>query len=152
MQKHYFVTLLITVVFVIIIVGCNDTNIVDPRFFSEGDVLDANDLPIWDGGDGSGGGNSRVPTEFSMNLYWEDNSQQRLLIAYSLPETGLVEIFVLGNAGNVIMTLISGSYPAGQHTTLWDLVDDKKQRIENNVHGVSIKANDFGRVVWFKIG
>ena len=39
MQKHYLLTLFITVAIVIIIVGCNDTNIVDPQFFSEGDVL-----------------------------------------------------------------------------------------------------------------
>lgn len=92
-----------------------------------------------------------LPSSFSLDLCWESRSQKMLKIQYSLPKRTEVRLSILGSGGNVVRSLVGANLKAGNYSVVWDGRDEEGREVEGGIYGVSLKADDFNKVIWFEI-
>ncbi len=139
-NKFYSIDLLIAVtVAIFCFAGCDSYNIVEPRFYSQKDIID---VPACDEYEGS----------WREGICWKDKSQEQLGILFSFKEEPThVRLSILGSAGNVARTLVDELCSAGNHMVNWDGKDDEGKKIDDGVYGVSLQAGNTKWVIWFKV-
>jgi len=124
MHRPYFLTLLIAVVLTIIcLANCDSYNIVEPRFYSEEDIVD---------------------------VQWEDASHTWLNISFTLPFARPYKLYVLGSAGNIVRSY-EGMGNTGLNVITWDGKDNNGGRVEKGVYAILLKAGNLKTVTWFEI-
>jgi hypothetical protein len=122
--RSYLAHLLIAVTMAIFcFASCDSYNIVEPRFYSEEDIVD---------------------------VQWEDASHRRLNIAFTLPEALPYQLYILGSAGEVVRSY-KGMGCAGLNVITWDRKDSNGEEVEDGVYAVSLKAGEYKSVYWFEI-
>ena len=122
------------------VISCDKYNIVEPRFYSEGDIVD---IPIC--GDGPEPG-FELPTCFSLNLCWLDKAGKVLFVYYDLPVASHVQLYLLGSGGYVVQTLVDSTLAAGSYQETLVFEDD-----EDGVYALRMNAGDFEATIWFEI-
>ncbi len=124
MHKSHFTYLLIAVaIAVFCLASCDSYNIVEPRFYSEKDIVD---------------------------FQWTDTSHRMLIIKFTLPEALHYHLCILGSAGNVVRCY-EGMGCVGLNVITWDGKDNEGKKVEDGIYAISLKAGDLKTVTWFKI-
>jgi hypothetical protein len=122
--KSYLAHLLIAVTMAIFcFASCDSYNIVEPRFYSEEDIVD---------------------------VQWEDASHTWLNISFTLPFAGPYKLYVLGSAGNIVRSY-EGMGNTGLNVITWDRKDNNGGRVEKGVYAILLKADNLKTVTWFEI-
>ena len=124
MYKSHLLHQLIAVTMVILCsASCDSYNIVEPRFYSEEDLLD---------------------------VRWEDASHMWLNISFNLPYASPYKVYVLGSAGNIVRSY-KGMGDPGLNVVTWDGKDNDGRRVDKGVYAISLRAGKFKAITWFKI-
>lgn len=124
MHKSHFAHLLIAVAMAIFcFASCDSYNIVEPRFYSEDDIVD---------------------------VQWGDASHTWLDISFTLPWVSPYKIYILGSAGNIVRSY-GGMGDVGVNVVTWDRKDNHGRRVDKGVYAISLKAGIFKALTWFKI-
>ncbi len=55
-------------------------------------------------------------------------------IRFEIPAAGKVSVKIYNIRGQLIKSLISGQYPAGEHTVKWDGINDRGQRVSSGIY------------------
>jgi hypothetical protein len=123
-HKSYFAHLLIAVTMVIFcFAGCDSYNIVEPRFYSEEDIVD---------------------------VQWEDVSHTWLNISFTLPFASPYKLYVLGSAGNIVRSY-EGVGNIGLNVITWDGKNNNGDRVDKGVYAILLRAGKFKTLTWFEI-
>ena len=136
------------------VLSCDNYNIVEPRFYSEGDIVD---IPVCEGVDGETpslcpGGNGAVceiPPGFSLGLCWLDKAGRALFVYYELPIAGHVQLCLLGSGGYVVQTLVDSTLEAGSYQGILVFEDD-----EDGVYALRMlrmNVSGFEGTIWFEV-
>ena len=124
MYRSYLAHLLIAVTMVIFcFASCDSYNIVEPRFYSEEDIVD---------------------------VQWEDASHRWLNISFTLPSARPYKLYILGSAGNIARSY-EGMGNAGLNVITWDRKDNNGSRVERGVYAILLKTGNLKTVTWFEI-
>jgi len=116
---HLFLLLLM-----ISLAGCDDRNIVEPRFFDE--VINE-ELPLYDE---NGEEIPRPPKKIKIEEpAWCETHPGQLILSFVLADRYDISFYVMGTAGNVIITLYEGSSGGGTHELCWGMKDYNGNRI-----------------------
>ena len=91
------------------------------------------------------GGITPSPNSFSLDICWENESQDTLRVEYALPTDSFVDISILGSDGNVITQLINANQSAGYESVQWNATSHSA-----GVYAVSMDANEFYEEIWFE--
>ncbi len=138
------------------LVGCDEYNVVEPRFFSSNDIVDVPECPQSDGLDNLLHGNNRrdypwgkpcsveLPTNYSVRLCWWDKLGRELAVSYGLPCAGDATIRILDNGGDVVATLLNREMAAGAWAEPWVAE-------EEGTYAVSLSSGGFRSVTWFEV-
>jgi len=103
----------ILLLMVIFLTGCDDYNIVEPRFFDE-----------------NSDENSIIPRVIKIEEpAWCETYPGQLILSFVLADRYDISFYVMGTAGNVIIALYEGSSGAGTHELFWDMKDYNGNRI-----------------------
>jgi hypothetical protein len=123
-HKSYIAHLLIAVTMVVFcFASCDNYNIVEPRFYSEDDVVD---------------------------VQWADASHKWIAIAFTLPYASPYKVYVLGSAGNVVCSY-EGMGDVGVNVVIWDVRDKNGGRVDKGVYAILLRAGIFKALTWFEI-
>ena len=135
------------------VLSCDNYNIVEPRFYSEGDIVD---IPICEGVDGETsslrpGGDGpepgfEVPASFSLDLCWLDKAGKVLFLCYDLPVASRVRLYLLGSGGYVVQALVDSTLAAGSYQETLVFEDD-----EDGVYALRMNAGAFEVTIWFEV-
>jgi len=116
---HLFLLLLM-----IFLAGCDNRNIVEPRFFEE---VTNGELPLYDE---NGDEIPRPPKKIKIEEpIWCETHPGQLILPFILADNCDISFHVLGTPGNVIITLYEGILNGGTHELFWDMKDYNGNRI-----------------------
>ena len=79
-----------------------------------------------------------IPSRFLLHQNYPNPFNTATVIRYSLPEDGLVTVYVYNLLGQQVATLYNGHQQAGYHQVLWDAEDNPA-----GVYFYSLKAGDY---------
>ena len=63
---------------------------------------------------------TRIPDDFSFGNVYPNPFNPQISLPFALPETSEIRVRVYDIRGREVLTLVSGSYPAGRHTLVWN--------------------------------
>ncbi len=64
----------------------------------------------------------------------------------ALPQAGHISLKIFNIQGQLVQTLASGPYPAGQHQVVWDATDRSGNRVSSGMYFYLLQAPDFRQV------
>ena len=127
---------------IVCLINCDGYNIVEPRFYSDSDIVD---IPICPA-EKSDPPDPIYPTELSSSICWTDETNRVMRIDLQLPRDSYVTVTIVGSAGNTVATLVDGNSFVGLHRITYDA-----SSLEDGVYAVSAVAGDWQDAVWFEI-
>jgi len=83
---------------------------------------------------------SAIPARFSLEQNTPNPFKSNTEIRFALPQPGQVELGVYNVAGQKVISLASGSYPAGYHNIQWNGKDDQGRALSNGVYFYRLEA------------
>jgi hypothetical protein len=133
------------IVAVIVVVGCLMTcdsyNIVEPRFYSDSDIVELSVCPP----DKSDPPDPIRPAAYAASVCWLDEDNKKMRVTLHMPESNDYLISLVGSAGNTLRTL------NGSGVGVIDVVFDASGVLEDGVYGVSVIVGDWQDATWFEI-
>jgi len=69
-----------------------------------------------------------------------------VVVKYSLPREGEVELVVYNALGQVVRRLAEGYRGMGHHRVVWDGMDDAGRGLATGIYVVRLRAGDFAQV------
>lgn len=149
--------ILVSAIFFLLLLNfaCDDSNIVDPRFYSDDQVVELTDLNSEGDNfscDSIHTGHS-LPTEYSVGAIWFDKARKQLQVELYLPVSSDTRLAIVGSAGEVVKIFLNGPTGAGFWRFDWCCVDEDGKSVSSGIYGVSVRAGDpvFKKTRWFKI-
>ncbi len=132
--------------------GCDDYNIVEPRFYNSDDVVsipvreDAGILcaMVADSGGFSPLYDHRLPDMFAVSCSWCDQMGTAAVVVVRLPMGGDVRLLALNSGGGTSETLVEKRCGAGSYLVLWTPERD-------GVYGFSVQNWDYHKTIWFEV-
>ncbi|MDH3890459.1 MAG: hypothetical protein OEV49_05195 [candidate division Zixibacteria bacterium] len=136
--------------------SCDEYNIVEPRFYSEDDIvefgicerrIDTLSSPtqyVTTHASVDSGGPPDLPVGFGASLCWDSRDEQLLLIYVFMPAMGALEVSILNSGGGVESVQWAGPRSAGIHLITWLAEED-------GVYAISAHSRHATEVVWFEV-
>ncbi|HEU4928956.1 MAG TPA: FlgD immunoglobulin-like domain containing protein, partial [Candidatus Krumholzibacteria bacterium] len=90
-----------------------------------------------------GPGPKAVPARFALHDNRPNPFNPSTTIAYDLPRASRVTLTVYDVRGREVVTLVSGSRPAGEHRAEWDGRDAQRQPVASGVYFCRMAAEGF---------
>jgi hypothetical protein len=90
-------------------------------------------------------GLANVPKQIELGQNYPNPFNPATEIAFSLPEPGYVSLKIYNIAGQLVRTLASGSYQAGEHFVVWDGRNGENEGVASGVY-FYVLSTDRGRV------
>jgi PKD repeat protein len=84
-----------------------------------------------------------VPNDFALSQNTPNPFNPSTSINFALPEATHVQIAVYNIIGQRIATLTDADYPAGEHSVIWNGMNDNGKTVSSGVYFYQIKAGDF---------
>ena len=136
------VRIAVVIAAVVCLTTCDSYNIVEPRFYSDSDIVEISTCPA----DKSDPPDPIDPTEFSADVCWTDKTDRDMRIDVQLPRESDLKVTIVGSAGNAVATVADGSFSAGLIRITYDA-----SPLEDGVYAVSAVAGDWQDAIWFEI-
>jgi hypothetical protein len=86
---------------------------------------------------------NRIPTIYALNQNYPNPFNPSTTISFSLPQTQNVRVDVFDILGNLVKTMVNGSYPVGTHQVIWNGVDKNGARVSSGVYIYRLIAGPF---------
>jgi len=83
-----------------------------------------------------------LPKTFQVNQNYPNPFNPATTIAYSLPERAEVEIVIFNILGQRVTILDEGTRPAGEHTVVWNGIDNSGEAVATGVYFYRVRAGD----------
>lgn len=139
----------------IVFVGCDDYNIVEPRFYMEDDLVEIRDCggdPFVEPEEGIDDDGNRIfvvqpkliPTMFSVDACWHKRDEGIMAVFFALPIASSVTMSILNSGGGVEEVLFDGSEQAGYYVVPWVVEKD-------GVYALSLQTERWIMAVWFEV-
>jgi hypothetical protein len=87
-----------------------------------------------------------LPTEYSLRAPYPNPFNSEVVVKYSLPQEGDVELVVYNALGQVVRRLVTGHRGMGHHRVVWDGRDDVGRGLATGMYLVQLRAGDFRQV------
>jgi hypothetical protein len=159
MPRRLFVTFMISIS-LFVLWSCDDTNLVEPQFGSDDDVVDipncnfeygAPPVLIEENGNeyiyaaiaDSVHADSVLPGQYSFDVCWHDLNPRHLVILFQNAHSDEVYLAVINKKGEVEFSS-EGYRSAGDYIFGWTAE-------EAGVYAVSIRAGEFSDIIWFEV-
>jgi hypothetical protein len=128
--------------------GCDDYNIVEPRFYGKDDVQK---LPICEPEDiePETAPAKVIPVSFGGGICWLESPEigDAIVVQFNLPMSTEVDIGLFNSAGLLVKQIAHGALEAGTHTAKIG----NAASLKSGVYAISMTAGDFSDVIWFEI-
>jgi hypothetical protein len=142
---------IIAAIVVCCVFSCDKYNVVEPRFYSEDDIVN---IPVCEGIGGKALSLCpednviihEIPPDFYLSMCWLNKAERTLFVYCGLPTASYIEIHLLGSSGYVVQTLIDSSLEAGM---VYDTLSLKSY--EDGVYAIRMNACGYEGTVWFEI-
>lgn len=154
MSKLFAMTLAVVVLSISIAsISCDDYNIVEPRFYSEKDVVELGDCS-WGTYSNSVGATDKMSIvstpldasfDYSVHGCWHNG---QLYVRFVTPESGRIKVTIQNSAGGVVLVVHEGHVGAAVHQMVWGIPWEDK---DAGVYGLSLQTWDETVVVWFEV-
>lgn len=107
-------------------------------FWSGGDAVTGvgDDVP----GDGIGLPNGAPPLAFQVHRASPNPVDERMALAFDLPEAAPVHAALYDAAGRLVRVLAEGMFNAGHHESTWDRRDQLGARVPSGIYFVRLNA------------
>ena len=127
MHRFYLLNHLILLFLIAIsLKGCDDYNVVEPRFYDE-----------------NNNENSIIPRVIKIEEpAWGETYPGQLILSFILADRYDISFYVMGTAGNVIIILYEGSTGGGTHELFWDLKDCNGNIIDDDEFYLLLKGGN----------
>ncbi len=143
---------LITFALVVAWLGCDEYNIVEPRFYTEDDVVTFAACEHDPFAEPAGAivepttivQAKTIPAIFAVGGCWFDRSAGVLAVAIALPVAGQAKVSILNSAGGVEAVLFEGPHEAGFDAYPWVASED-------GVYAISLQVDKGTAVLWFEV-
>jgi len=101
------------------------------------EILEYDSIPT-----GVNDGPSALPQQFAVHQNYPNPFNPVTTINYSLPTRSEVEIVIFNILGQKVTTLDEGTLPAGEHTVVWNGIDDSGGAVATGVYFYRVRAGD----------
>ena len=81
-----------------------------------------------------------TPQKFNLRQNYPNPFNPQTTIQFALPKESPVELAVFDILGRKVRGLISGSLPAGDHSIVWDGLDDKGKHASSGIYFYQLRA------------
>ena len=85
----------------------------------------------------------QIPEKFVLRQNYPNPFNPVTNIKFDLPENSLVEIFIYNILGQKVKTLVNNYLQAGNHTIVWNGMNDYDQQLSTGIYLCFIKAGEF---------
>ncbi|MCK4461146.1 MAG: hypothetical protein KAW46_05045 [candidate division Zixibacteria bacterium] len=131
--------------------SCDDYNIVEPRFYSEDEIVEFADCARDPFVEPTGAAFDSItivlpkliPALYAVDGCWYNRAEGVLAVFVALPEAGPTKVSILNSGGGVEAVLFDGSEQAGYLVFPWVAKKD-------GVYAISLQAR-FSVVLWFEV-
>jgi len=121
MSRHRIICFILIVLLIAIFYsGCDDYNIVEPRFY-EGEYIK------------------------NMELITGETT-----IYFAIPEASVIGLYLIGSAGEVIEVIYEGYLSAGIHSFEFDWRDENGDKYPDGIYCFFLRADEFKRMDCFE--
>ena len=129
-------------------VMCDNYNIVEPRYFSNEDLVE---FPVGNpnnSNDNNEGeiGVGQTPTDYELTPFWNSASKDTLFIQFTNPKDSYAKLLILKWNGSVFETLMDRNITAGTFR-----YDYNAKKFEKRIYGISLQLDSWLKVLWFEI-
>ena len=84
-----------------------------------------------------------LPTEYSLRAPYPNPFNSEVVVKYSLPREGDVELVVYNTLGQVVRRLATGHQRLGHHRVVWDGRDDVGRSLATGTYLVQLRAGEW---------
>lgn len=118
------------------LLSCDKYNVVQPRFFSEDDLVD-------------------IP--------WLDSTYSSVAVTMQIPEAGIISVKVVGESGELVYPFGGFNLPADREITIvWNLIDNDSRPVDEGIYGFIFGIGEWDvdehemdvqeeRQIWFEL-
>ncbi len=121
--------------------GCDKYNVVEPRFYSEDDVVTFTDCDI---DQYAVSGSQVVPDRFAVGGCWYDRAEGMLAVFVALPTAGLIRVSILNSGGGVEAVLFDKPHEAGYPVFPWVAKGE-------GIYAISLETEYTSLILWFEV-
>jgi len=83
------------------------------------------------------------PEDYFLSQNYPNPFNPTTTISFGLPQSELVTLNIYNSTGQLIRTLTSGSYSAGNHNVTWDATDYRGVRVANGIYIYELKTSNY---------
>jgi len=87
-----------------------------------------------------------LPTEYALRVPYPNPFNSEVVVKYSLPREGDVELVVYNTLGQAVRRLAKGHQGMGHHRVVWDGRDDAGRGLATGTYLVQLRAETFQTV------
>ena len=87
-----------------------------------------------------------LPTVYELGVPYPNPFNSEVVVKYSLPGEGDVELLVYNALGQVVRRLVEGHRRLGHHRVIWDGRDEDGRQLATGMYVVRMRAGDFHQV------
>ena len=87
-----------------------------------------------------------LPTDYKLSAPYPNPFNSKVVVKYSLPEEGEVDLVVHNELGQVVRRLVGGHQGMGHHRVMWDGRDEDGIRVATGMYIVRMQADGFSQV------
>lgn len=135
-----------------LISGCDDYNIVEPRFYSEDEVVEFGDCARDPFVEPAGAAFDSItivlpkliPDRYAVDGCWYNRAEGMLAVFVALPVAGSFKVSILNSGGGVEAVLFDGLDQAGVYVFPWVAKED-------GIYAISTQAEHTTVVAWFEV-
>ncbi|MBT4504771.1 MAG: T9SS type A sorting domain-containing protein [Gemmatimonadetes bacterium] len=84
-----------------------------------------------------------LPTSYALGVPYPNPFNSEVVVKYSLPREGDVELVVYNTLGQVVRRLVEGQRRLGHHRAVWDGRDDDGRQLATGMYIMWMRAGDF---------
>ena len=87
-----------------------------------------------------------VPEAYALDQNYPNPFNPTTTIQFAIAEGGHVDLRIFNSAGQLVRTLASRSFDAGQHSLQWDATDHTGSKVASGVYFYQLTSADFSQV------
>lgn len=85
-------------------------------------------------------GESAAPTALALHPATPNPFGRETTLAFELPRAGHTSARIYGASGELVRTLVDGTFPAGRHQVVWPGTNDDGQRVAQGIYMMRLEA------------
>jgi len=93
----------------------------------------------------SGAVSDGLPKSYALEQNYPNPFNPSTQLAFALPKAAYVELSVFNVLGQKVTTVVSGEYPAGNHTATWDGTNSNGGSVSSGVYFYRIQTEDYSK-------